>query len=238
MAERIEISSTDAARILLIAISLLLLGNLIAVTSIHGLDHDVVYGLVPLLYMDAETNVPTLFTVILMVAAALLLGLTSYLQTEGKVERFRWRLLAVVFLILAVDEFASLHERLTVPLRSSLDTGGVFYFAWIIPYLVVVLVLGVYYLPWLLRLNRQVKAWMIASAILYLSGAVGMEAVGGLYLEQNEDQRDLFWSVLVTIEELLEMLGLSAFIFAILRHIEVNFGAVSLEIGASGSGDQ
>jgi biotin transporter BioY len=60
-----------------------------------------------------------------------------------------------------------------------------------------------------------VRQYLIASAIIYITGALGMELLGGLYREDR-------WAgvIVTTIEETLEMVGVVLFIRGLLRYIQ------------------
>jgi len=49
-----------------------------------------------------------------------------------------------------------------------------------------------------------------------------MEMAGGYYYESSNEKVDLTYSVLATIEEFMEMIGVSIFIYGLLRHIETS----------------
>ena len=96
--------------------------------------HDYVLGFVPLFNLDGERNIPALFTALLLYLCSMLLGLIAYAQKKaGALYRY-WLGLAFIFLFLALDEAAELHEMLIGPLRLMLDPSGFFYLAWVIPY--------------------------------------------------------------------------------------------------------
>src|SRR5688572_30805992 len=81
------------------------------------------FGLVRFFDVNAEGTVPTYFSALLMVAAAALLAFIALAEWEAPpYRRFTWALLAVVFLFLPYDELFAVHERLTGPIKRSLQT--------------------------------------------------------------------------------------------------------------------
>src|SRR5690606_2124325 len=104
----------------------------------------------------------------------------------------------------AVDEFAIIHERLIKPVREALGTGGLLYFAWIIPYLVAVFALAVLVGPTLWRLGGRFRLLFGLSAGLFLAGAVGVEMLGGRHYEARSGDVDLTYRLYQTVEECLE----------------------------------
>src|SRR5262249_30916640 len=132
--------------------------------------------------------------------------------------RRHWRGLCGVFAFLAVDELAQIHEGLTGPVRTLLHTSGALFFAWVVPYLGVVIVLSLVYLRFWLAMPARLRALTAIAAVLYVGGALGMEMVDGLYLEAHQQKANLTYGLLTTCEETLEMLGASLFLVALLEH--------------------
>ena len=197
------------------------LGGLV---STYQFDHDFLFGLVPLFNFDEEFNVPTVFSVGLLLMAGVLLAVIAVdgWRAGGR-DRFYWLGLSITFLFLSMDELMSIHETLTDPVRQMLGLRGVLYFSWVIPYGIVVLGLGAAYATFLLRLPRRTRGFMLASAVLFLGGAIGVEMVGAWYsdlqLAQGGQPKDLIYALIVTCEESLEMTGVILFIHTLLTYI-------------------
>jgi hypothetical protein len=111
-----------------------------------------------LLYVDFEQSLPTLFSTLMMLVGALLCaGIAHGRSHQGTSDVRHWAALSVIFGLLAIDEFASLHEQLTEPLRRLLDIeGGLLLWAWVVP-AVAVSVFVVFFLPFLGRLPRSTR---------------------------------------------------------------------------------
>jgi hypothetical protein len=216
----IQTSSLPQARVALrclVAISLLLAaigaaGQLVLYLSHPGKTLQVVISRFDL---NGEGTIPSWYSTVLLFSAAALLWLVSRRDQKGLGRH--WLVLAVIFVLLSLDECASLHERTIKPLRDKLHTSGVFYFAWIIPAMAMVATLGIAYLPFLRRLPRKTQRLFVAAAVLYLMGAVGMEMVSGVWVQQH-DEANLTAAMLAVPEELLEMIGVSVFIYALLHY--------------------
>jgi hypothetical protein len=141
-----------------------------------------------------------------------------------------WKWLAILFLFLAVDEDASLHELLIEPLRERLPMAGPLYFAWVVPYGLAVLVVGLVYLRFVRSLPVRTRRLFVAAGSIYLAGALGFEFAGGWYLSREEASEDFLYSLLVAVEELLEMSGIVLFIYALLDHLRQRLGGAALRI--------
>jgi hypothetical protein len=102
-------------------------------------------GLVSLFYVDVEHNIPTHFSVLLILCAAFLLTVIASLNRgQRQPHASKWAILSFGFLLMAYDEAFQVHERLNIPVGALLGNGslGVFYFSWVIPGIALVFVLG------------------------------------------------------------------------------------------------
>jgi hypothetical protein len=115
---------------------------------------------------------------------------------------------------LAMDEAFTIHETLIPIFRDLLNTSGIFRFAWVIPYGIALMVIVLLYSTFIFSLPGPIQKWVLIAGSLYVSGAILMELVGGYFFEVCGG-RCLLYQVSVFIEENLEMLGLSLFIFSL-----------------------
>ena len=113
----IEISHRTCAMWLTgIAAGLVTLSYLLQlVINVGGIKHGL--GLIEpirtLIHVDLENNVPALYSVVLLLGASFSSAMNySAARTRQEHRATAWIVLAVLFLVLALDEFASLHERL------------------------------------------------------------------------------------------------------------------------------
>lgn len=211
---------------------LLVLASITGQLTKYVQGHDFVHGLIRLFYVDNENNIPSFFSVSLLLLAALLLGLITALKKVTHAPYgFQWTLLSFTFLCMALDEAASIHELLTVPMRGLLgrQAGGIFFFAWVIPGIAFAAVFGLSYLKFLLHLPANTRGSFALAATLYLGGAIGMELLGGRYAELHGTE-NLTYSMAATVEESLEMAGVIVFIYTLLNYIADNFQEIRLRI--------
>jgi hypothetical protein len=191
------------------------------------------WGFTPKFNLDAEMNVPTWFASFLFLLAALLLvrvGATEAKRGRGGARR-RWHSLALVFLLCSIDEVAAIHEMLVDPVRKAFHAGGLLYFSWVIPGIALVAFLAVVYGPLFLRLPADLRWNFIAAAVVFLAGTLGMEMLGGAYVQRHGPDH-FAYALLANTEEFLELLGQILFIKALLALLEAR-GAVE-HIAASG----
>ena len=131
--------------------------------------------------------------------------------------------LSIVFVFLAFDESISIHERLIIPLRQALDAGGIFYYAWIIPYGIGIVLLSVFAIPVFWRMQKRIRFWFGLSAAIYLFAAIGLEMISGKYLVMQNESKDIVWVLMVTLEESLELLGLIILVYALLSLLQIKY---------------
>jgi hypothetical protein len=231
---QISINRHTIAHVLATAVALLLAASLLGQISRYEFGHDYVYGLVHLFNVDGERNIPTFFTVLLAATSAMLLvviGLASR-GNERNDSRY-WFALAAGFVFLGYDEAFQVHEQMIAPMRRLMGNAnlGVFYFGWVVPGILGVCALALFFLKFLLRLPATTRRWLLLSGALYLGGCIGMELLDGKYVEAYGES--MTYSVLVTIEEALEMSGLATLIYTLLGHIEEASARVEFRIDAA-----
>ncbi|MEN7973272.1 MAG: hypothetical protein ABFR47_05510 [Verrucomicrobiota bacterium] len=185
-----------------------------------------------LLSMDGEQNIPTMFSVALLWLCALFAGCIAVAEESGgRLRRLQWGVLAVVFLFAGVDEFTEMHERLTEPLRNALNAGGLFYFAWVVPYVFFALLFTAMYFRFFMRLPGDTRKFVVLAVILYVGGSIGMEMIGGAWVQLHG--KDWAYYLLVMVEEMMEMAGSIAFIYAFANHVDKHLPGFSLRITSS-----
>jgi hypothetical protein len=202
---------------LLALIAMFILASTLGVVGTLGFgQHGIWTGLYRFFYLDKELTIPTYFSALQLLAAAVMLGLIARHQALiGSPWRWHFLLLAVGFVILSVDETASIHETVLGWLGSRLGriVPGYTFSTWLGPAIIIVAVVGLSYLRFLLALPRRFAALVVASGAIFLAGAVGAEWVA---LDMFEER----WSyqIEVIVEEGLEMVGIALFLYALLTY--------------------
>lgn len=198
-------------RCLLFAALFLSMAGVGAQLAVHVLGAGDLYGIVPLLNLSEEQNVPSWYSTMLLLACAALLAMIAALEKQrGTRHVWRWKLLAGIFLYMSVDEAVSIHELL----NQFIDLPGILYFGWVIPAGVLVAVLMMVYLP-LLRDLPTPNRWAFALAgMVYVGGALGVELVLGYWTDLHGTD-NLLYGLIDAVEETLEIAGLSLFLSAL-----------------------
>jgi hypothetical protein len=214
---------------LLYIISFLLFANIVVIFMKYYFYHKYCHGLVPMFDFDVETNVPTFYSSFAILFAAVLLALIAWCHRKSKSPCWGWAVLSLIFLFLSLDEFASIHERFGEPAGKLLKSSGVLesseflksskipFYAWILPYGIAVIAFGIAYFKFLMALPRKTMVLFLVSGLIYVSGALGGEAVSGI--PEIMYGETFVYGILYTCEELFEMLGIAIFIYALLSYI-------------------
>ena len=196
---------------------LLLVAHLITIAMpyvFEGFEHGLVRFLFSLFFLDGEGNVPAIFSTWLFLLNAVIFLIVWKAACQAGDSQKIWLFLSSVFVFLALDESISIHERLINPLRQALDATGIFYYTWIIPYGIGVVLLSIFAIPVFWRMQKRIRFWFGLSAVTYLVATIGLEMISGKYLVMMNEQKDIVWIFMVTVEESLEMVGLILLVYA------------------------
>ena len=116
-------------------------------------------------------------------------------------------MLSVGFLALSIDEVAGLHESINTAIEIS----------WAYPaaVLVLVLILGLSFIPFLLSLERRLAVLFVTSGLIYISGVLGVEV-----LSEDMDEDSMAYGFATAVEEGMEMLGALLFLSVNLNELK------------------
>lgn len=184
--------------------------------------------------LDAEGNIPTWYSSIQLLMAGTLLFVIGMI-TRQRGERFagHWRALGWILVALSIDETAQLHEHLG-HLHEIWHTSGILYFAWVVPGLLAVLVVGAMFLRFAWHLPAATRNRLIAAAIVYFVGALGVEALSG-WRAETMGYNNMTHSLIATVEEVMELSGIAMVIVALLRHMQAHGMALTLSADEPGA---
>jgi hypothetical protein len=170
------------------------------------------------LNVEAEASVPAWFSSALLLLCSLLaLNTRATGGNHAACHAGRWKVLALLLLLMSMDEEVGLHERLTDPLRSALSAGGPFYYAWVIPGVIFVLAFALAYRGFLLDLPRETRGLFAVAGILYVCGALILEMAGGSYADSYGVDA-IAYLMMTSFEEYLEMVGLCTLLYALMLY--------------------
>jgi hypothetical protein len=209
---------------------------LVAIICILGFASNMAYALYPsflpvivfqrLFDNSIKAYVPTVYSFLLSLTAALLLLLSALLAWLSKLNRTcpGWLLMSAVFLLLSLDEFVRFHEqiipyfyRLIKLSDKSLTRFTVFLFI-----AVGLGLAGLKLVQFLARLPLRTKKVFLLSGSIYLLGAVGITNAEQILYHTNLGSHILsgiLYYLLVNLEEACEMIAVILFATGVIDYI-------------------
>jgi len=170
-----------------------------------------------------DASLPTWAASIILLACAALLAIAARLAIVARSPHARkWWLLALIFVLLSMDEVATMHELSGILIKrlfpSVSELGGIFHYKWVLLALPVLSVLTAYLLPWLLALPMRTRSLFIASAMVFVGGAVGMEMLNAL-IDSSTKENGVYYILGSAVEESMEFSGSLLFLHALLGYL-------------------
>lgn len=173
--------------------------------------------------LDNENNIGTWFSSLLLSYCALL-TFRCCLESQNRKDfyaRRNWLLLSCVLLAMSMEEIVGFHERTTGPLRALLSADGVLYYTWVVPGVVIVVVVSLYFIPFVLKFPVKTTVGIIFSGAVYVIGAIGMELLSGMVASDIGTENSYYvWTTIV--EEMLEISGLVCFSWVMFDYMNSN----------------
>lgn len=200
----------------------------IAMVSKYGLGYDYVLGLVPMFDFYEEHNIPTYFSAInLLLTAALLYWIAEIVARTSRKLAVPWRVLSFGFMFMSVDEFCDARmiiSRASKALLSSQNITSLPYFsvAWTVPITAIVVLLAVYFFPFLLRLRKVYLINFAIAGALFVFATLGLETIEGFHTITTNGVRDFTFMLYVTVEEALEIFSIVYFQFFLIAYMAEN----------------
>jgi hypothetical protein len=193
-----------------------------------------------LLDLDAESGLGTWYSALSILACAI----TAYILSrheEAKASRRFWGGAALLAAFLALDEAVGIHEHFTVIGKLLTSGDGIFRVSWWAPYLLALAPIVVAMAPGLLRLDAATRNRLVVAGGIYVAAAVGLEIIESSQYDAFLHQHGLLqgadadwarvapiikadavfmhdYSLLVLVEETLEMLGVALALRALAMH--------------------
>lgn len=185
-----------------------------------------------LFYLDSERSIPTWYNSFLLFACAAALWLVARSMRPGEPFRLHWRILALMLLLCAVDEVAQFHERSMYVLERVIPRRGLLYYPWVLPAAVLVCLLSLSMRRMVYSLPRTTRRLFFFAAAVYLMGALGMECLGGLWVETH-GTGNFVSELCIIAEETMELSGAALFLYAVLRHLQSRVSEIRIDLSAT-----
>lgn len=190
----------------------------------HGSDRAAAWIAVMKLFdVNSETNVPSWFSSSLLLGGAVVTVLVAVLmRRSGGRDVGRWLALAGVLALLSLDESAALHERLGEPAATLLGGTGaeVPRFAWVVPGALFAVIVGAFFVGFLVRLPGRVRVHLLGSGVGFLTASVVLETVSGAVLDAHGHRAG--YLLVTAAEEGAEMAASIWLVYAVLSCLSLN----------------
>lgn len=201
----------------------------------HGLG---IHNLIPkftymtlFLNVDKEKNLPTWFSAgVLLLAAYVLWEISAAAKASGAKYARHWRFLCFIFVFLSLDETSQIHEWSRN--AGILQLGEASYLSWIVYALPFVILVALSYLRFLAHLPSKVRWLIVAGGVMFVAGSIVLEILGAFIGKGVMGQRlpgyaYLQYLAAASAEELLEMVGIITFLYAIATYLQQHTGSVA-----------
>lgn len=203
------------------------------------------FGRIILTFSVAENDVSlaAYYSALSLLLASILLTTIALIHRAEDHPRYalRWAILAAIFLYLSCDEMLMLHERMGMVLMSVLgrlgyEPTGFLSYPWVILYALLLIVFAVAYFRFWLDLPGRIRRLFLIAGALFVVGALGLEMFSAWY-EYTFGPWEVyrFGSQIVLVfsthlEELMEMLGIIIFVYALLSYLSSHMGVKGLRL--------
>lgn len=225
---RIDDMKSLHRRIFLLA-CVVLAAHCLAMLSKYGFGRDQVFGLVPMFDFYEEHNIPTYFSSInLLLTAGLLYSIAELVSRTSRKLAIPWRVLSFGFVFMSIDEFCDARmiiSRLSKALLNSQNITAIPYFsvAWTIPITAIVILVAIYFIPFLLRLRKVYLVNFAIAGSLFVFATLGLETIEGFHAVKTEGVRDFTFMLYVTVEEIIEIFAIIYFQHYLIAYMAENF---------------
>ena len=231
--KRVRLSAARVVKFFAFSIAVLAVAHVVMQSVRYYVGLNEFYGLVRLFDLGVEANLPTFFSAFQMLVASLLLAVIGVARRqEGDSYAAQWLLLALIFLLLALDESAAIHEMSVRPFRDFAPwlATGIFYWAWVLPAMAAVAWVAWRYAGFVFNyLPTDTRRHTVLGAALFVGGAVGVEMPEARYVEQH-GMDNFVYGMFVLVEEVLEMAGVLVFLTGVMKYCSQHLGPVQLDV--------
>ncbi|MBO6558025.1 MAG: hypothetical protein JJ921_16430 [Pseudomonadales bacterium] len=185
----------------LLIVAILLIATHLCLYAWHYAEDEVPWLILQLFDLDEENNLPSWFSSFLLLNNAAVVYLLQQHKDQYLVQ---WKLIAIGFLILSIDEVAGLHESFHTAIN----------FHWVIAAAALIGIVFALFVPFMYSMERRLLVLYVVSAALFLGGALGVE-----YLARDMEEEMFDYALATSIEEGMEMLGALLFLNTNLREL-------------------
>jgi hypothetical protein len=211
-----------------VALFLLLMHSLVMYAKVV-LGYGRLFGMVRMFDMLGEANAPSWYGSMTLLVCALLLGVVARVKLlQGDRFRWHWLGLALLFVLLSLDEGAMLHETVQWALTTNVrQTDPAYNLINILYTSVLALLVLVVTLRFLAALPVRTRKLFVLSGVVFIGGAIAVDYVGEVIRNERAGGATLLYAVVNGIEEGMEMAGVTLFVYALLDYLRDESGRVT-----------
>jgi hypothetical protein len=227
-ASSFRIERRSALRLLMLVAGTLFALHFVVMYAWFVADEPRLLGVTPVFNVDEEVSLATFQQILHLLGIAIVLyaiGRTT--QRHDGDHAAGWLSLSALAFYLAADESATLHETLTPLLRRTVEVGGLLYLPWLVVALAILVAFVGWHLPLLRHLDHRTRNGLIAGAVLFAIGAVGLDTISGEFVE-SRTALDLV--VLAPIEEAMEVVAQLIVLSVLLTYVAKNQPFASIRV--------
>lgn len=209
-----------------------MIGKVLLGSSIYG---SILHGVMHLFDLGLDGNIPTWYaSASLLLCAFLLFAIARTMTGSRKRWTKHWYGLSSLFLVLSIDETATIHERAgdaldqLAPVVS--EWGGLLFYSWVLIGLSAVLMVTAVFLRFTLHLPKSTRNLFVLAAAVFVSGGLGAEMINA-WIHDAYGTNTLAYAGMTVVEELLEMTGVLIFIYALLNVLRTESELVQIRLG-------
>ena len=179
--------------------------------------------------LSEESSLPTWYSSLqIFICASLLFSIGLGARQLRQKNFRRWWGLSLLFLYISMDEVATIRESIAGHSKRYLETSGVFHYSWVIVAIPAVILLALLYARFVIQLPNPVRNLFFVSGAMFIAGALGFEMIsafirsasGVTSLMDAPTRLQVMYAIATTIEEALEITGVTVFLYALLVYIK------------------
>jgi hypothetical protein len=231
-------------RVMIVAVLIITLVSFAARSAMYMWGQEAFLQPLRLFDVGQERSIPTWFETIQFLLCSILLAVIAAAKKQRS-DRYilHWSVLSVIFIYFSADESASIHEAIgqlsehLLHNTTGFTPSGAISFFWVVPGAVFVLIVLVAYLRFLAHLPRSTRRLFLFAGAVFVLGALGIEMLSaqvssssgaianffGMDLGLSQHSANALPKIMIglqtCVEEMFEMLGLTAFVYALLAYI-------------------
>src|SRR5215208_7192359 len=231
-------------RVMIVAVLIITLVSFAARSAMYMWGQEAFLQPLRLFDVGQERSIPTWFETIQFLLCSILLAVIAAAKKQRS-DRYilHWSVLSVIFIYFSADESASIHEAIgqlsehLLHNTTGFTPSGAISFFWVVPGAVFVLIVLVAYLRFLAHLPRSTRRLFLFAGAVFVLGALGFEMLSaqvssssgaiatffGMDLGLSQHSANALPKIMIglqtCVEEMFEMLGLTAFVYALLAYI-------------------